>query len=52
VGARGRGGRFMPVVIPDEALREAGLNPREALVEFACRPCDAGKLMLLCSRED
>jgi len=28
------------------------LNPHEALVEFACRLCDAGKLMLSCSRED
>jgi len=36
----------MPVVIPDEALREAGLNPRDALVEFACRLFDAGKLTL------
>jgi predicted HTH domain antitoxin len=37
----------MPVVIPDEALREAGLNPHEALlVEFACRLFDAGKLTL------
>lgn len=36
----------MPVVIPDEALREAGLNPREALVEFACRLFDADKLTL------
>jgi len=33
-------------------LREAGLNPHEALVEFACRLCDAGNLMLSCSRED
>jgi predicted HTH domain antitoxin len=36
----------MPVVIPDEALREAGLSEREALVEFACRLFDAGKLPL------
>ncbi|MGA2700093.1 MAG: UPF0175 family protein [Isosphaeraceae bacterium] len=36
----------MPVVIPDEALLEAGWNPRDALVEFACRLFDAGKLTL------
>ena len=36
----------MPFVIPDEALREAGLNPHEALVEFACRLFDADKLTL------
>ena len=36
----------MPVVIPDEALREAGLSEREAIVEFACRLFDAGKLTL------
>jgi predicted HTH domain antitoxin len=36
----------MPVVISDEALTEAGLSEREALVEFACRLFDAGKLTL------
>ena len=32
--------------ISDEILREAGLSEREALVEFACRLFDAGKLTL------
>ena len=32
--------------IPDEVLREAGLSEGEALVEFACRLFDAGKLTL------
>jgi predicted HTH domain antitoxin len=36
----------MPVVIPDEVLREAGLSEREALVEIACRLFDAEKLAL------
>jgi predicted HTH domain antitoxin len=36
----------MPVVIPDETLREAGLTEREAVVEIACRLYDAGKLAL------
>ncbi len=36
----------MPVVISDEALEAAGLRPEEALVEFACRLYDAGKLSL------
>jgi predicted HTH domain antitoxin len=27
----------MPVVIPDEVLREAGLSERAALIEIACR---------------
>jgi predicted HTH domain antitoxin len=36
----------MPVVIPDETLRQAGLSEREALVEIACRLYDAGKLAL------
>ena len=36
----------MPVVIPDDVLREAGLDERGALVEFACRLFDAGKLTL------
>jgi predicted HTH domain antitoxin len=36
----------MPLTIPDDLLREAGLNEREALVEFACRLFDAGKLSL------
>jgi predicted HTH domain antitoxin len=36
----------MPVTIPDEVLREAGLNEREAIIEIACRLFDAGKLAL------
>lgn len=36
----------MSVIIPDEALLEAGLDERDALVEFACRLFDAGKLAL------
>ena len=36
----------MPLTIPDEVLREAGLCEREALVEFACRMFDAGRLTL------
>ena len=36
----------MPVIIPDEAIREAGLSDREAVVEFACHLFDAGRLAL------
>ncbi len=37
----------MPTLnIPDEVLKEAGLSEREAVVEFACRLFDAGKLTL------
>jgi predicted HTH domain antitoxin len=36
----------MPLTIPDDLLREAGLSEREALVEFACRLFDVGKLPL------
>jgi len=32
--------------ISDEVLKEAGLNEREALVEFECRLFDAGRLTL------
>lgn len=32
--------------IPDEVLKEAGLDEHEALVEFACRLYDAGRLTL------
>jgi predicted HTH domain antitoxin len=39
-------GPIMPVVISDETLTEAGLSEREAVVEFACRLFDAGKLTL------
>ena len=36
----------MPLVIPDETLRAAGMNEREAKVEIACRLFDAGKLAI------
>jgi predicted HTH domain antitoxin len=36
----------MPLVIPDDALREAGLSENDALIEFACRLFEAGKLSL------
>jgi predicted HTH domain antitoxin len=36
----------MPVIIPDETLRQAGLTEKEALVEIACRLFDAEKLHL------
>ncbi len=36
----------MPLVFPDDALRQAGLSEREALVEFACRLFEARKLTL------
>lgn len=36
----------MPLVIPDEALKEAGLEANEALREFACRLFNAGRLTL------
>jgi len=36
----------MPLVIPDDLLQQAGLDEREALIEFACRMFDAGKLAL------
>jgi predicted HTH domain antitoxin len=32
--------------VPDDVLREAGLDAHEALVELACRLFDAGKLTL------
>jgi predicted HTH domain antitoxin len=34
----------MPLTIPDEALRAAGLTEQEALIEFACRLFDAQRL--------
>jgi len=34
------------LTIPDELLRQAGLDERQALIEFACRLFDAGKLSL------
>jgi predicted HTH domain antitoxin len=36
----------MPLVIPDDALRGAGLSEREALIEFACRLFESRKLTL------
>jgi predicted HTH domain antitoxin len=41
------GSNTLPSIgIPDEVLKEAGLSEHEALVEFACRLFDAGKLTL------
>jgi len=34
------------LIIPDDVLKEAGLSAGEAVVEFACRLFDAGKLTL------
>ena len=34
----------MPVIIPDETLKQAGLTEKEALIEIACRLFDADKL--------
>ena len=36
----------MLLLIPDDILRQAGLDENAALVEFACRLFDAGKLPL------
>ena len=36
----------MPLVIPDDALRAAGMDEREAKIEIACRWFDAGKLSI------
>ena len=36
----------MPVIIPDETLKQAGLSEDEARVEIACRLYDADKLHL------
>jgi predicted HTH domain antitoxin len=36
----------MPLVISDEVLRAAQLTEKEALVEFACRLFEAGRLSL------
>ena len=36
----------MPLVIPDEMLKAAGMNEREAKIEIACRWFDAGKLAI------
>lgn len=36
----------MPLTINDEVLKAAGLTEREALIEFACRLFDAGRLAL------
>jgi predicted HTH domain antitoxin len=37
---------LMPLLIPDEALRAAGMSEHEAKVEIACRWFDAGKLAI------
>jgi predicted HTH domain antitoxin len=36
----------MPLVISDEILKQAKLSERDALIEFACRLFDAGRLSL------
>jgi predicted HTH domain antitoxin len=36
----------MSITISDDVLKEAGLSERDALIEFACRLFDAGKLHL------
>lgn len=36
----------MPLVNSDETLERAGLDSREALIEFACHLFDVGKLAL------
>jgi predicted HTH domain antitoxin len=36
----------MPLVISDEVLRQANLTEREALIEFACRLFDGGRLSI------
>ena len=36
----------MALTISDDALRAAGLTEREALIEFACRLFDVGRLSL------
>lgn len=36
----------MPVIIPDETLKQAGLTEQEMKVEIACRLFGAGKLHL------
>ncbi len=45
-GERVEGGETMPVVIPDEVLKEAGLSEREVLIEVACRLYDTDRLDL------
>jgi predicted HTH domain antitoxin len=36
----------MPLVISDEVLQQANLTEREALIEFACRLFDGGRLSI------
>jgi predicted HTH domain antitoxin len=36
----------MPLIIPDETLKQAGLSEQEARIEIACRLYDADKLHL------
>ena len=36
----------MPLVIPDETLRAAGMSEEDARVEIACRWFDAGRLSI------
>jgi len=43
---RTRNRKAMPLIIPDEALKEVGLSESEARVEIACLLFDAGRLSL------
>lgn len=36
----------MPLVIPDDVLRAAGMSEQEAKVEIACRLFDSGRLAI------
>ena len=36
----------MPLLIPDETLRAAGMDEREAKLEIACRWFDSGRLTI------
>lgn len=36
----------MTITVPDDVLQQAGLDEQSALVEFACRLFEAGKLAL------
>jgi len=38
--------RTMPLVIPDDVLREAGMTEQDALIEIACHLFDTGRLTL------
>ena len=36
----------MPIIIPDETLKQTGMTEREALIEIACHLFDKDKLYL------